>query len=204
MSCPYSPRVQSHAWSTSVRTLKIPSTDSHTIVWTHGNAAYTEWNGYSAALGSAVLNCLVRWPEFTASDNEVFKRENSTGYWYGLGWWLARAVGLAEYPIFEGVQTLKLSYELCFSVECSHRGLSWSRYFWMCFQCGMTLICDGVFVWNVAIKTVLMTLIFDDVSVWDVAKKTVLMTLIFDDVSVWNVAIKSLDDCNLWQCFSVE
>ena len=34
LRCPRSPRVQSHT-STSVRTLKIPNTESHTIVWTH-------------------------------------------------------------------------------------------------------------------------------------------------------------------------
>ena len=37
----YCPRVQSHA-STSVRTLKIPNTGSHTIVWTYKNTALTD------------------------------------------------------------------------------------------------------------------------------------------------------------------
>ena len=44
LRCPYSPCVQSHA-STSVCTLKIPNTGSHTIVWTHGNTAHTDRNG---------------------------------------------------------------------------------------------------------------------------------------------------------------
>ena len=42
LRCPYRPRVQSHA-STSVRTLKIPNTGSHAIVWTHENTALTDW-----------------------------------------------------------------------------------------------------------------------------------------------------------------
>ena len=39
-----SPRVQSRA-STSVRTLKIPSSGSHTIVWTHKNTSHNDRNG---------------------------------------------------------------------------------------------------------------------------------------------------------------
>ena len=43
LTVPYSPSVQSHA-STSVRTLKIPNTGSHTIVWTQENTAHRqEW-----------------------------------------------------------------------------------------------------------------------------------------------------------------
>ena len=38
LRCPYSPCVQSRG-STSVCTLKIPHTGSHTIVWTHENTA---------------------------------------------------------------------------------------------------------------------------------------------------------------------
>ena len=52
LRCPYSLRVQSHA-STSVGTLKIPSTVSHTIVRTDGNTARINRNG-SAALAAAV------------------------------------------------------------------------------------------------------------------------------------------------------
>ena len=40
----YGIRVQLHA-STSVHTLKIPNTASHTIVWTHKNTAHTDRNG---------------------------------------------------------------------------------------------------------------------------------------------------------------
>ena len=39
----YGIRVQAHA-STSVCTLKIPNTVSHTIVWTHKNTAHADWN----------------------------------------------------------------------------------------------------------------------------------------------------------------
>ena len=39
------PRVQSHA-STSARTIKIPNTDNHTILWTHKNTAHTGRNRY--------------------------------------------------------------------------------------------------------------------------------------------------------------
>ena len=76
LRCLYSPHVQSHT-SVSVRTLKIPNTGSHliytiishasvsvrtlkipntgshliyTIIWTRENIAYTDRNGYSAAL----------------------------------------------------------------------------------------------------------------------------------------------------------
>ena len=49
---PYSPRVQSHAL-TSARTFKIPSTSSHSTVWTYENTAQTEGMG-SAALAAAV------------------------------------------------------------------------------------------------------------------------------------------------------
>ena len=42
--CPYSPRVQSHA-STSMRTLTIPNTGSHSIVLTHENTAHTDRDG---------------------------------------------------------------------------------------------------------------------------------------------------------------
>ena len=44
LRCPYSPRVQSLA-STSVRTLKILNTGSHTFVWTHENSAHFDRNG---------------------------------------------------------------------------------------------------------------------------------------------------------------
>ena len=44
LRCPYSPREQSHA-STSMRTLNIPNTGSHTIVWTHKNTTHTDRNG---------------------------------------------------------------------------------------------------------------------------------------------------------------
>ena len=46
LRCPHSPGVQSHA-PASARTLKIPNTDSHTIVWTHENCTahilWSEW-----------------------------------------------------------------------------------------------------------------------------------------------------------------
>ena len=44
LRCPHSPRVQSYA-SRSVRTLKIPHTGSHTIVWTHKNTKHNDRNG---------------------------------------------------------------------------------------------------------------------------------------------------------------
>ena len=44
LRCPYSPRVQSLA-STSVCTLKILNTGSHTFVWTHENSAHFDRNG---------------------------------------------------------------------------------------------------------------------------------------------------------------
>ena len=53
LQCPYSPRVQSHA-STAVSMLKIQNTGSHTIVWTHENAAPLIGID-SAALATAVL-----------------------------------------------------------------------------------------------------------------------------------------------------
>ena len=43
LRCPYSPWVQSHAL-TSVLMLKIPSTGSHTFIWTHRNVAHTVRN----------------------------------------------------------------------------------------------------------------------------------------------------------------
>ena len=48
------PRVQSYA-STSGRTLKIPNTGSHTIVWTQENTLHTFIGMGSAAL--TALNC---------------------------------------------------------------------------------------------------------------------------------------------------
>ena len=51
LRCPYSPRVQSHA-SASVRTLKIPNTDSHTIVWSP-KLLHTLTGMGSAALAAA-------------------------------------------------------------------------------------------------------------------------------------------------------
>ena len=44
LRCPYSPCVQSRA-STSVCTLKIPNTGSHTVVWTHENTTHAGRNG---------------------------------------------------------------------------------------------------------------------------------------------------------------
>ena len=44
LRCPYSPRVQSLA-STSVCTLKILNTGSHTFVWTNQNTAHFDING---------------------------------------------------------------------------------------------------------------------------------------------------------------
>ena len=44
LRCPYSPRVQSHAF-TSMRTLKIPSISTHTFVWTYENTARTVRKG---------------------------------------------------------------------------------------------------------------------------------------------------------------
>ena len=44
LRCSCSPRVQSLA-STSVCTVKIPSTGSHTIVWTHKNTAHIDRHG---------------------------------------------------------------------------------------------------------------------------------------------------------------
>ena len=73
LRCLYSPRVQSHAL-TSARTLKIPSTSSHTTVWTYENTAQTEGMGIALLLR---LLCLskVRRPEFPKRDNinEVLK-----------------------------------------------------------------------------------------------------------------------------------
>ena len=45
LRCPCSPRAQSLA-STSRRTLNIPNTGSHTIVWTHKNATHFGMDGY--------------------------------------------------------------------------------------------------------------------------------------------------------------
>ena len=67
LRCPYSPCVQSHA-STSVRTLKIPNTGSHTIVWTH-KQLHTLIGMGSCALGAAVpytgkptwISCKRQW-----------------------------------------------------------------------------------------------------------------------------------------------
>ena len=56
LRCPYSPRVQSHA-PTSVRTLKIPNTGSHTLVCTDENTARTdslEWVGLLLRLLNAL------------------------------------------------------------------------------------------------------------------------------------------------------
>ena len=52
--CPYSPCVWSHA-STSVRTLTIPNTGSHTIVWTHENTTHIGRNGYHYSWGCCAL-----------------------------------------------------------------------------------------------------------------------------------------------------
>ena len=72
LRCPYSPCVQSHA-SASGRTLQIPNTGSHIIVWTHKNTAHAQRNKEWVALLLQLL-CLtpyVRWPAFPARDNEV-------------------------------------------------------------------------------------------------------------------------------------
>ena len=45
--CPYSPRVQLHEL-TSVRTLKIPSIGSHTVVWTHENTSTSKTSTVSS------------------------------------------------------------------------------------------------------------------------------------------------------------
>ena len=45
LRCSCRPRVQSHA-STSARTIKIPNTGNHTILWTHKNTAHTSRNWY--------------------------------------------------------------------------------------------------------------------------------------------------------------
>ena len=47
------PRAQSHA-SASVRTLQIPNTGNHAIVWTHENTAHTLIGMGSAVLAAAV------------------------------------------------------------------------------------------------------------------------------------------------------
>ena len=47
LRCPHSPRVQSHAL-TSVRTLKIPSIGSHTVVWTHENTSTSKTSTVSS------------------------------------------------------------------------------------------------------------------------------------------------------------
>ena len=44
LRCLYIPRVQLHA-PTAVRTLKTPSTRSHTNIWTHENTVHTDRNG---------------------------------------------------------------------------------------------------------------------------------------------------------------
>ena len=55
LHCPYSPRVQSHV-STSVCTLKIPNSGSHSMAWTHGyTAQHTLTRIGSAALTAALL-----------------------------------------------------------------------------------------------------------------------------------------------------
>ena len=72
---PYSPCVQSLA-STSERTLKIPNTGSHTIVWTHESTAHADRNAYSIALLWCLL-CLTRvWrPVFPAREKEILRKK---------------------------------------------------------------------------------------------------------------------------------
>ena len=55
LRCPHSPGVKSHA-SISMRTLKIPNTGSHTIVWTHENTTHTDRNGYRCSCYGALPN----------------------------------------------------------------------------------------------------------------------------------------------------
>ena len=56
LRCPYSPRGQQQA-SKSVRTWKIPSTGSHSIVWTHENTAPT-----AIGMGSAAFEAAEAYP----------------------------------------------------------------------------------------------------------------------------------------------
>ena len=72
LRCPYSLRAQLHA-STSVRTLKIPSAGSHTIVWTGENTAHTDRSGYSAARATDVP-----YPNFRQSDNKEQTKKSRT------------------------------------------------------------------------------------------------------------------------------
>ena len=56
--CPYSPRVQSRA-ATSVRTLKMANTGSHTIVWTQEEAAHSDT---LTGVSSVALATVVPYP----------------------------------------------------------------------------------------------------------------------------------------------
>ena len=72
LRCSHSPHVQSHS-STSVRTLKITDTGSHTIVWTHENSAH---NG---RMGSCSLSIRIsRWGQWST------KTKNTGGWLAGL------------------------------------------------------------------------------------------------------------------------
>ena len=68
------PQVQSHT-STSVRTVKIPNTGSHTIVWTRENTAHTGRNGYKRC--SCGCCALPREAEsnFLQATKEVLKKK---------------------------------------------------------------------------------------------------------------------------------
>ena len=50
----YTVRVQSHA-PASLRSLKIPNTGGHTIVWTHKNTAHTDRNGWRCSWSRSAL-----------------------------------------------------------------------------------------------------------------------------------------------------
>ena len=68
----YSTGVQARA-STCVRTLTIPNTGSHIIVWTHENTPHTDRMGiYSAAL-AATVPYAGKVTQFPARDKEVLK-----------------------------------------------------------------------------------------------------------------------------------
>ena len=72
LRCSHSPHVQLHS-STSVRTLKITDTGSHTIVWTHENSAH---NG---RMGSCSLSVrILSWGQWST------KTKNTGGWLAGL------------------------------------------------------------------------------------------------------------------------
>ena len=80
LRCPYSPRVQLNA-STSVRTLKIQNTGSHTSVWSHENTAFTDRNGLILrsliGMGCAAFAATVPYPGQTTRISRKGQRSNT-------------------------------------------------------------------------------------------------------------------------------